>query len=211
MRTKIWKELKKRQEKSCDTVDSSVKGDLPTTGKVYVRLGTKGRHSRRKSTLKFRKEKKSMWKTQKKENCKMRPRRKKSNQNVDEATNKYVNTYVQAGKETNIWVLERERRGERTALAKKGRAGCWQNCNLWPPAGWKGLFYLVLVSIRACNTSSPIYKAEKAYQGCFVTLTVQSSATSILKKEIKKCLPKIHSNWCNLTKNGALWRSSWEL
>ncbi len=32
----------------------------------------------------------------------MRPRRKKSNQNVDEATKKYANTYVQAGKKTNI-------------------------------------------------------------------------------------------------------------
>jgi hypothetical protein len=48
----------------------------------------------------------------------MRRRRKKS-QNVDEATKKYANTYLQAGKERNIRVLERERRVERTTLEKK--------------------------------------------------------------------------------------------
>ncbi len=45
--------------------------------------------------------------SQKKENCKIR-RRKKKSQNVDAATKKYANTYVQAGKKTNIRVLERK-------------------------------------------------------------------------------------------------------
>ncbi len=80
---------------------------------------------------KFQKENKSKCekRSQKKENCKIRRRRKKS-QNVDKVTKKMlILMYKQERKETyECWL--RERRGERTARERKGRAGSWQNCNL---------------------------------------------------------------------------------
>jgi hypothetical protein len=55
IRRKIRKELKERKEKACDIVDSSLKGELPTTGNVYGRLGTKVRHGRRRAKTKISK------------------------------------------------------------------------------------------------------------------------------------------------------------
>jgi hypothetical protein len=57
------------------------------------------------------------------------------------ATKKNANVHVsRKGKKHASAGKGKKRR--RTALAKKGRAGSWQNCNLWPPAGWKGLFFI---------------------------------------------------------------------
>ncbi len=95
MRRKIRKQLKKRQEKACDTVDSSLKGELPTTGgNVYGRLGTKASHGRRRAKIKHFKKRKNLREKRSQKTC----RRRKKSQNVDEATKKYVH----AGKERNI-------------------------------------------------------------------------------------------------------------
>jgi hypothetical protein len=127
---------------------------------MYGRLGTKVRQGRRRAKIKnFIKRRNRCEKQKRRKTVRCVPGEK--NLIKMQQRNMLILMYKQERKQTyECW--KGKGRGERTALEKKGRAGSWQNCNLCPPAGWKGLFYLILVSIRACNTSSPKYKAEKA-------------------------------------------------
>jgi hypothetical protein len=121
MRRKIRKELKERKEKACDTVDSSLKEELPTTGNVYVRLGTKVRQGRRRDKMKnFKKRTHLSEKKKHKRRKIVRYVAGEKNQKMwmRQQRNMLILMYKQERKQTyECW--KGKGRGERTALEKK--------------------------------------------------------------------------------------------